>query len=181
MGIRQTLNEKPGLTTGVTAGIIVIAIVIIIWQSMGSRPSLSIPTKEFFSDDDGTTWFVDDATKIPPFDHGGKQANRVKVFRCGETGKPFVAWIESFDEQGKQKLEEAIKTNGKNALAGGAMRMGMENGMKVKRPKDPEWVQFDPADPSTLEAFKAVRTPICPDGSNEIIRIVRPGDKNSLP
>jgi len=30
----------------------------------------------YYTIDDGTTWFVDDAQKIPPFDHNGKTAYR---------------------------------------------------------------------------------------------------------
>ena len=38
MGIRQTLNENPTITTGVTAGVIVLALIFIVWQAIGGRP-----------------------------------------------------------------------------------------------------------------------------------------------
>lgn len=182
VGIRQTMNEKPALTTGVTAGIIVVAIAIIVWQSMGkSGPSTSIPTKAFFSDDDGKTWFVDDVTKIPPFDHNGKPAFRVKLFRCGDNGKPFVGHLEGFNEEGKQKLEEMVKSGGGAAAVGGAQRMSIANGMMVKRPTDMVWVQSNPGDPESFQEFNKIMQPVCPDGTMEGLRIVNPGDKDALP
>lgn len=180
MGIRQTLNENPAMTTGVTAGILILAIVIIAWQAMGPRGGTPpIPTKAFFSDDDGQTWFVDSVEKIPPFDHNGKPAYRVQLFRCGEGGKPFVGHLEGFDEAGKQKIEESIKAGTKAAVAS-AQRMSMANGMMIKRPKDAVWVKYDIADPQSIQEFTKVLQPVCPDGSMEGLRIVRPDDKSAM-
>jgi hypothetical protein len=90
VGIRESLNQNPGITTGVTAGIIIIALGFIIWQSTRSdRPSL--PTKMYYTDDDGATKFSDDITKVPPFDHKGKPAVRARVFTCDGGKNQFVA------------------------------------------------------------------------------------------
>ena len=40
-----------------------------------------VPTSGYFSDDDGKTYFQDDASKIAPFDHNGKQAVSAYLFR----------------------------------------------------------------------------------------------------
>lgn len=180
MGIRQTLNENPAITTALTAGIIILAIVVILWQAFGkSGPSAQVPTKAFFSDDDGQTWFLDSADKIPPFDHDGKLAYRVQLFRCGEGTKPFVGHLEGFDEADKQKIEESVKSGVKAAVATSA-RMGMGNGLKIKRPKEAVWVKFDPANPQSIQEYQKVMQPICPDGTMEGLRVVRPDDKTAF-
>lgn len=61
------------------SGVIFLAIAAIIWQGFGDRRRLVINTTMFYSDDDGKTWFVDDMTRIPPFDHNGKQSTLAKV------------------------------------------------------------------------------------------------------
>ena len=85
MGIRETLNKNPSITTGVTIGIIVVALVAIIYQAMGNRPNLT-PPRLYYTTDDGKNWFDEEASKIPPFDHKGAQAVRVYVFKCGPDG-----------------------------------------------------------------------------------------------
>ena len=89
MGIRETLNKNPGITTGATAGIILLAVGFIIYQlSGGGTPSVA--TKAYFTIDDGKTWFSDDINKVPPFDKDGKQAVKAYVYEC-PGGKPFVS------------------------------------------------------------------------------------------
>jgi hypothetical protein len=180
VGIRQTLNENPAITTAVTAGIIILAIVVILWQAFGkSGPSAQVPTKAFFSDDDGQTWFLDSADKIPPFDHDGKTAYRVQLFRCGEGTKPFVGHLEGFDDADKQKIDETVKGGVKAAVAT-APRMGMSNGMKIKRPKETVWVKFDVANPQSVQEYQRIMQPVCPDGTMDGLRVVRPDDKTAF-
>src|SRR5688572_33348545 len=104
MGIRQTLNENPIITTAGAAGIILIAIIFIIWQGCGgSTPAGSAPpTKMWFTTDDGNTRFVDEINKLPPFTHSdGKVAVRAKVFKCGD-GEPFVNHLEKYNDADKK-------------------------------------------------------------------------------
>ena len=76
-GIRESLNEKPALTTGITVGVIVLALLFIILQLRGcGGGAKGVRAKDFFSNDDGQTWFADDATRVPPFDKDGKPAYR---------------------------------------------------------------------------------------------------------
>lgn len=169
MGIRETLNKNPAITTGVTAGIVVIAIGIIIWQLWGgSGPSYtgSGVAKQYFSDDDGATYFADDSTKIPPFDHNGKQAVRALVFQCG-SGQPFVGMLQRYTKEAKAKLEKA--QSGK-----GAGEMVMEDieitGLEVKKPKTGETGWVKQTDPKA----GAVNRVTCPDGKVDQLRAVTP-------
>ena len=106
VGIRESLNKNPSITTGVTIGIIVIALLAIVWQMWSSRPNIN-NIKSFYTVDDGKTWFEDQATKNPPFDYKGSPAYRAYVFKCGDSGKPFVAYMERFTPDALKKLEAA--------------------------------------------------------------------------
>ncbi len=156
MGIRESLNQNPAVTTGVTIGIIVLALIIILYQAFGgggpTGGSSGGGGKLFFTDDDGKNYFADDASKIPPFDHGGKTAVRAYVFSCN--GKQFVSYLERYNADAKKKME-AAKAAGKDTVAMQSIQMG---GMEVKRPGDKDWVsQTDP------RAVKVVQ-PQCPGG-----------------
>src|SRR6476661_5482886 len=70
VGIRETLNQNPKIVTGVTAAIIVIALVFIFWPSSGGASGDGSGAtgvgKAFYSSDDGQHWFQDDVHKLPP-------------------------------------------------------------------------------------------------------------------
>jgi len=107
VGIRETLNRNPAVTTGATIALIVIAVVVIVWQLMPARGGSAGPTKAYYSVDDGKTWFADDYYCIPPYQHDGKEAVRAHVYQVGE-GKAFVGWLEKYKDDVKPKLEKAL-------------------------------------------------------------------------
>jgi hypothetical protein len=149
VGIRETLNENPRLTTGITIGIIVVVLGFILWQMHGGSSSTpdgggrSGGAQAYFSDDDGKTYFPDAATKVPPFDHGGKEAVRAHVLKCD--GKTFVNFLERYTPEGKKKMEAM---GGKPPVGDPtAMESVRSAGMEVKRPGDKEWIRANPNDP----------------------------------
>ncbi len=167
MGIREKLNENPGITTGVTAGIIVIALIIIGYQLMsGSGPR--IPTKAYYTIDDGETWFADDISKIPPFDKDGKPAYRVHVFRC-KGGKPFAAYLERYTPEAKKRME-ALRDAGPETDPGLYDEIQM-TGIEYKKPGtgDKGWVRQN-----NYEEVAKITSPTCPEGGTEGIEAVYP-------
>ena len=103
MSLRDTINQKPALAAGVSGAIVLIAIVVL-WLTLRSNTSGTaqfLPTKNFFSDDDGQTYYVDDITNIPPYDHNGKKAYIAKVFMTRDQ-KKFIGYLLSFDEKEKE-------------------------------------------------------------------------------
>jgi hypothetical protein len=169
LGIRETLNKNPGITTGVTAGIVVAAIGVIVWQLWGgSGPGASGGGvgKQFYSDDDGATYFVDSSTKVPPFDHNGKKAVRALVFQCGD-GKPFVGMLQRYTPDAKAKVEKIQS----GAKPGDVVMEDIEiTGLEVKKPKtgDTGWVkQTDPK-------AGAINRVTCPDGKVDKLTAVSP-------
>jgi hypothetical protein len=169
VGIRETLNKNPGITTGATAGIIVLALAFIFWQLRGGgTPTMA--TTAFYTTDDGATWFEDDINKLAPFDKGGKLAYRVYVYKCA-SGDPFVSHLERYTEQAKKAIEAARAKGG-----------GMEDptiyetismsGMEVKDPKtgDKGWVKQ-----GNVAAAAKITEPKCPDGTTNGLEPVVPG------
>ena len=167
MGIRETLNKNPAITTAATAGIVLIAIIVIIWQLWGgSSPIVSSAASQmYYSVDDGKTYFADDASKIPPYDYNGKTAVRALVFDCGD-GKPFVGLLQRYTKEARAKLEKA-----QSGQPGDLLMEDIEiTGLEVKKPGtgDTGWVrQTDPR-------AGAVSRVTCPDGKVENLRAVTP-------
>jgi hypothetical protein len=171
VGIRQTLNRNPVLTSAIAAVIIIIIAATQLKRACSApRPDESQDTtrKAYFTIDDGINWFPDDASKVPPFKYQGKDAYRVAVFRCAG-GKPFVARLERFSEPTRKRLQDAVDANrGKDQAApAGAPHMDME----VKRPGEKEWVRLSS---KTAKEYTAVMEVRCPDGSSEGIEPVYP-------
>ena len=170
MGIREQLNQNPAITTGVTIGVIVIALGFIVWQLFGGAGGPSAVTEMYYTVDDGKTYFADDATKVAPFDHEGKEAVRCYVFKCSD-GKPFVAYLERMSKDAKTKYEAALAAS-KNANDNGQSMMEAEmlaaEGMEVKKPGDPKWLVRSMPDADKVTMIN------CPDGNNAALEIVLP-------
>jgi hypothetical protein len=174
VGIRQKLNDNPAIAVGVAAIVIAGAALVAYRTSCsndGDEPRSGPPTKLFFTTDDSPNpkLFVDDATKVPPFDHGGKPAYRARVYRCPH-GKQFVACLERFNEPERKQLQAAIDRA--KALNGRAPSQdSFYNSVEVKKPGDKEWVRLSNA---TRERYEDVVNPVCPEGSADGVEPVLP-------
>ena len=152
MGIREQLNEHPGATTGITAAIVTLAIGFIVWQVIPHAPGAG---KVYSSTDDGASYFADDASKIPPYDSGGKQAVRAYVYQCA-SGKPFVLYLEKYTDEGKKQMEQM---NNRPANSPPPPAMDPNAVTLVKKPGTGTWVGV--RDPN----FAKIKEVKCPDGS----------------
>jgi hypothetical protein len=134
------MNKNPMVTTGAAAGIVLVGIILIVMQMAGGSKSARPPTVSgaFFSDDDGKTYFSDDPTKIPPFDHNGKIAVGAVVFKPSTGGDPFVGYLVSNTNQLKAKLESEVNTGGLEGL-NAYMSDNTIVGALIKKPGDPKW------------------------------------------
>jgi hypothetical protein len=65
------------------------------------------PSKNFFTVDDGKTWFADSSNKLPPFDYDGAKAVRCYVFE-GKNGK-FAGLLEKYSDSTLQQLATEAK------------------------------------------------------------------------
>jgi hypothetical protein len=168
MGIREKLVNNPVASTAVAAGLIVLCGLVIFLELKAGRPSAvaSIVGKTFFSDDDGKTWFLDDASKIPPFDHNGAQAYRAVLFRC-KTGTPFVAYLAKFSVKQTARMAEDAARN-----PGAPPRMQLMAPQDLKKPGGTNWITFTTP---TTTGYPAVN---CPNGSGPAM-LVFPTDPDS--
>jgi hypothetical protein len=163
VGIRESLNQNPNVTTGLTAAIILVAVAVIVWQLRGG--SNAIPTgveKAFFTIDDGKSTFVDDASKLPPFDRGGKPAYRAYVFACKNGKIRFVGYLERYTTEGKSKIEAA--RSHRQSIDPGFAESLAQSGIEVKAPNsgDTGWILR--GDPKSAPIVNVK----CPDGSNDL-------------
>lgn len=109
MGVREKLNQNPSVAIGLVGVVIVFAAVLVFLQlrSTGAAPAAGNVGKVFFTNDDGKTWFIDDAKNIPPFQKDGKEVVRAYVYRTGD-GTEFVGFLERYSPEGKQILDKAL-------------------------------------------------------------------------
>ena len=158
MGIRETINKNRKSVTVVMGAVIVLAAGFCVYQLRAMAPGKP-PNKTFFTVDDGKTWFVDDNTRVPPFDHGGQQAVRAMLFYCDSDHKTFVAWMERFTPPMKAKLEKEIEQRAQRIAQGqlAGETFDPESGMQVKRPGGGDWVMAS-ENPN-------IRSAACADGS----------------
>lgn len=163
MGVRETLNKQPAITTGATIGIILIALIFIIVQVSGQK-HVKIPTKSYFTVDDGASYYTDDISLIPPYDHDGKQAVRADVYQCPSGGK-FVAYLERYTADTKKVIEASRASGGDDF---GRSAEAMARGLEVKAPLtgDQGWVS------TTLPAASKIIGVTCPDGSNMAVPVM---------
>jgi hypothetical protein len=155
MGVREALNRRPRVATALGAGLILIAIPIMIWASGDGVPGRA--TKAYYSTDDGKSYFADDIDKIYPFDHGGKPAYRAYVYDCGD-GKAFVAYLARYSDGAIKKLAELEKAKSDPDAAGQIAQL-KSNAIEVKKPGDTNWVGLFSAAGGAISSH-----PPCPKG-----------------
>ena len=154
MGLRETLNRNPVVTSAVVGVITLIALFVVGRNACAGGPD-TLPAgtqKAWYTVDEGKTKFPDDANKIPPFDKDGKQAYRVIVYKCAD-GKEIVGHLERYPEDQRAAIEKAGGPSG--SMLGSLAK-------EIRKPGGKEWVsmQKDPA-----KYAKAAAQPKCADGS----------------
>ncbi|MGD1276353.1 MAG: hypothetical protein ABR964_03915 [Tepidisphaeraceae bacterium] len=157
MGIRETLNKNPAITTAGTIVIILIALGVITWEMLPKSP-VKIMSGMYYTDDDGQSTFVDLMNKNPPFDHGGKSAMLAAVFSCNG-GKQWVAYVQKYTDDMKATLDDPNHSEISSS--------DLESNMLVKKPGDTEWLTLSSTKGRELTNVK------CPDGTlNGLIRVL---------
>jgi hypothetical protein len=174
VGIRQKLNDNPAMSVGVAA-IVIAGAALVAFRTSCSGDAVEArsgpPSRQFFTTDEGPSpqLFVDDATRVPPFDHGGKPAYHARVYRCPH-GKQFVACLDRFNEPDRKRLQEAVDRA--KAINGHAPPAdSFFNAIEVKKPGDKEWVRLSNA---TRDRYEAIVKPVCPEGSTAGVERVIP-------
>jgi hypothetical protein len=118
MTIREAVNRHRAIVSIAAGAGISFLFGYIIYLLM---PHHSVPpSKLFFSDDDGATYYKDDITNIPPYDHHGKVAVRAFVFHSSSGN--FVGYLQKYTDEMKARLGR------------GEIPMGPDSGARFKKP-----------------------------------------------
>jgi hypothetical protein len=161
VGIRETLNRNPAITTGATIAVIVLAIGVIVWEILPPRAP-RVPTQAYFTIDDGATWFPDDINKVAPFDHDGKEAVRCCVYKCSSTGTVFAGYLEKYTKAMQSKITAAKSSN-----SGEPDTLDMDNGRLVKKPQSSDkWVRIESNNPKEEQEAQTIIDVKCKDDPN---------------
>ena len=119
-----------------------------------SRPAIGVIPENFYSIDEGKTYFTASSSNIAPFDYNGHPAVRALVFEA--SGKQFVGYVERYKAD-----THAAK------VAGTITPLQELNGREVKKPGDTTWVPS-----SNRKAFSTVTTVAAPAGlSGDVVPI----------
>ena len=160
MALRDAINKY----SGVVSGVLVLAIVACLYLTYRSATGGPTPPfVDYFTVDDGATWFAGKGDQIAPFDYGGKTAVQAHVFRCPD-GKEFVGYLESNSEEGKRIIGVVRGGNaGEHPEVTPQSLMTVQGGKAFKRPGEKDWTPA--ADAARVNQIKDVR---CEDGSSPV-------------
>jgi hypothetical protein len=106
MSIREKLREKPAVSIAFAIGATAVA-----WFFVGRGPIVGpqrASTNAYYTTDDGKTVFLDDLSRVPPFDHEGKPAYRVWMFTCDGGKTKFPGYLERYSPEAKKRLDAAV-------------------------------------------------------------------------
>jgi hypothetical protein len=172
-GIREVMNRHRLATTVAAAAVVLLAAGFIAYQLPESPPPhRTVSTQDFYTTDDGQTWFRGPINKAVPFEHEGKEAVRAYVFRCG--GTEFVGYLERLTSTAMKQIQDtdarAAAVATRPAVKGAPppnVRADMIRsetlfqismyGRELKRPGETEWVYVRDMQRST-----AIQQPKCP-------------------
>jgi hypothetical protein len=161
MGIREELNKRPAIAAGIVGGLILAAGAA--WYALGGD-SFGPAARAFYSVDDGASYFVDDADRIYPFDHGGKVAYRAYVFRNGDE-KPVVGYLARYSDATKAKIA-ALQAKANDPEAKSQLAQVLSAEYEVRKPGTTNW-----AAAGTPEGGQVMRAPTSKDGKQTAIGV----------
>jgi hypothetical protein len=157
IGIRQRMNENPGITAGVMTAMVVVAVCVVVYQVRAGRRMITSHLPDaFFTVDDGKTFFTAAGENVPPFDYNGQTAVHAYVFEFN--GKRFVGYLERFTPEAHQQMIEGKATPATQMY-----------GRELKRPGDKTWVKS-----GDLKAVGKVIDVQCPGGGSGTPEPVEP-------
>ena len=157
MRVRAFFNRHPAATALVVLVLTALAVASVVNQLRPQEEMRFIPPKDFYTVDDGQTWFTDDIDKITPFDHAGKPAVLVRLFTCDGGKTRFVGYLEKLPDGALEKFRAARRLPADAVPE--ADDVAAMVGSLVKRKGEADWVPS--SDPQRYAQVTQVH---CPDG-----------------
>jgi hypothetical protein len=165
MNIRQEIQRRPGVAAVLAVALIAAGIGLSIFLRSGNASGGGSSGLAWFTDDDGKTWFADDARRLPPFDHHGKTASRAFVFECTAHQTKFVAYLQRFTPEAQRAVGEAQAASDSRPESFNTVQV---RGVEVKLPGSTQWVSVNSPEGARI------RDPVCPRGDRENLTDVQP-------
>ena len=113
------------------------------------------PTVEYFTVDDGKTYFALPSPHFAPFEYEGKEAVEARLFK-GSDGQPFVGYLMKYRPEMQRAL---VKANEATSDAGTPMPdvTIRDEDRLYKRPGESQWVPG--SDPAAAEIWGGLTDP----------------------
>jgi hypothetical protein len=128
MGVRESLNRRPGLVAAV--GLLVVGAALLFIRRQVVSHGEVLPAMAFYTIDDGKTWFKSEA--VPgEVRNDGKTAIKCFVFKTSG-GKEFVGYLQRTGSPPKA-------TTGKSDLPEPGAGSSATS-LMIKRPGESEWI-----------------------------------------
>jgi hypothetical protein len=160
MSARVFLNRHPVLTVVLVLVLTALAVTSIVYQLRPESEISQIPLRDYYTVDDGETWFVDEVNKATPFDHGGKPAVGARLFTCDGGKTRFVGYLEKLPDGAVDAYRSRMHVSAADVPE--ADEVAAVIGSLVKRKGDAQWVPS-----SDAERFAEIERVRCPDGKGE--------------
>jgi hypothetical protein len=161
MGAREWIEQNKQASTVASVLLVAGAIGFLCYQFWPERP----PTKDWYTTDDGQTWFKESNRKVPPFQHDGKEAVLAKVYTCH--GKKFVGYLMRYKPDAKRRVEQYRAAEDTGKPTDGINIAGTDWQIEYKRPGDKQWT-------ASLDKRPEIMDVKCPHGTKEDPLIVSP-------
>jgi hypothetical protein len=136
MSIRETI-QRHQTGTLLTAVLVIVTVLCVAYWSF-KRPTNGTEVGQWFTTDDGATYFVDSSDPIPPFDHHGKLAVKADVARQDTGTAVKVIYMERLTPVAKAIAE---KIRAKSPVSADELQQ-LATGHEYKAPGEPQWRTF---------------------------------------
>jgi hypothetical protein len=104
--IRQAIQKNSGITIAL---VVVVGLVAVAWALRNTSFSPPVAsTKAYYTVDEGQTVFVEEMSKLPPFQHDGKTAYRVWMFSADGGMTKFPGYLERYTPEAQKRIEAAL-------------------------------------------------------------------------
>jgi hypothetical protein len=133
--IEWKLPRKPReIAVAAAAGLVLIVSLICVFTALHTSRATNV---EYFTIDDGRTYFSLSGAHFAPFQYDGHEAVKAILFQ-GSDGKPFVGYLMKYTPGAQQAMASAAGQNASSTSPEPAAIS--ENDQLVKRPGDKEWL-----------------------------------------
>jgi hypothetical protein len=106
MGVVESINKNKTWSIGFGLAMVAAAGILL---AVELKPPKQFSQKEaYFSDDDGSSWYLDDINNIPPYDHNAKQGVRAVIYSYDNGSKQFCGYLMRFGLAVKKRLDSAV-------------------------------------------------------------------------